>query len=61
MLAATYAVAPKLTATPSRLTAAPTVASRPETVLPNGVTIYSPSNSLDVAKLVKVVDEFLKI
>jgi len=58
MLAATYAVAPAFTAAPSTPIAATTVASRPktvasrpETVLPNRVTIYGLSDSLDVAEL----------
>ena len=61
MLTATYAVAPAFTAAPSTLIAGTTVASRPETVLPNGVTIYGPSDSPDVAELAKIVNEYLKI
>lgn len=62
MLAATYTAASSSpTAT---LTVAPrpeTAATRPETVLPNGVTIYGPSNSPNVAELAKAVNDFPKI
>jgi hypothetical protein len=61
MLLATYVAALIFTSAPGTSTDATTVVSRPETVLPNRVTIYGPSNSLDVAKLTKVVNEFLTI
>jgi hypothetical protein len=59
MLAATYVVAPISIAAPA-FTATTIVASRPEMVLSNGVTIYGPSDSLDITKLAKVVNEFPK-
>jgi hypothetical protein len=61
MLVATYAIALTPTATSSDPIVTPMVASKLETVLSNGVTIYSANNSLNVAKLTKVVNEFLKI
>jgi len=58
MLAAIYAIALTFTAAPSTLIAAiivafkfKTVASKLKIVLPNRVTIYRLSNSLNVAKL----------
>jgi hypothetical protein len=61
MLVAMYVVAPTFIATPSILIATTTHASRPKMVLSNGVTIYGLLNSLDITKLAKVVNEFLKI
>ena len=58
MLLATYVVAPTFTAVLSTSIAATTLASRPETVLSNRVTIYGLLSSLDVTKLAKVVNEF---
>jgi hypothetical protein len=61
MLVATYVAALAFTATLGTLTAATIVASKPKTVLSNRVTIYSLLNSLDITKLAKVVNKFLKI
>jgi hypothetical protein len=61
MLVATYAAALTFTATLGTFTAATTVASKPETVLSNRVTIYSLLNSLDFTKLAKIINKFLKI
>ena len=68
MLIATYAAALTFTATPSLFIAATTVTSepktaalRPETVLFNKVTIYGLLDSLDVAKLTKIVNKYLKV
>jgi hypothetical protein len=57
MFAATHAVALTFTAALS----IPIAASRPKTVLSNKVTIYGLLDSLDVAKLAKIVNKFLKI
>ena len=68
MLVATYAAALTFTAAPSPLIAATTVTSEPETatlkpeiVLSNKVTIYRLSDSLDVAKLAKIVNKYPKV
>jgi hypothetical protein len=61
MLIAMYIAALAFTATLGTFIAATTVAFRPETVLSNKVIIYSLSNSLDVTKLAKVINKFLKI
>jgi hypothetical protein len=49
MFAATYAIAPTVTLKPL------------ETVLSNKVIIFGPTNSFDVIKLIKVINEFLDV
>jgi len=61
MLLAMYIVALTFIAVLSTFIAATTLASKPETVLSNRVTIYSLLSSLDVTKLAKVVNKFLTI
>jgi hypothetical protein len=61
MLVATYTVALVFTTALSIFIVATTVAPKPETVLFNKVTIYRLLDSLDVAKLAKIVNKYLKI
>ena len=65
MLAATYTAFPTNPISSSSIDASqvPLLSSTaaPETLLPNGVTIYSPTNSPDVIELTKVVNDFLRI
>jgi hypothetical protein len=61
MLVATYTIALTFIAALSIFIAATIVASKPETVLFNKVTIYSLLSSLDITKLAKIVNKFLTI